>query len=245
MRVVPTYVILGCVVLVLAFVISRVKFPDHLDTNPNAGPSDPIDQGSFGALLKYPHLFLAVVAEFGCIGAQIGTWSTYIPYLKAYTSVTERQAGYLLTAHLIAFGLGRICSTPVMRYIAPGKMAGTYALINIGLMFVCITHPGMTSGYLMILTSFFMSIMYPTIFALGVKGLGANTKLGGSLIVMSIVSGAIFPPLMGVVARSTGDLAAGYWLPVGGFVVVALYGLLGGRMTGKPTVHDVDMAPTL
>jgi len=73
-------------------------------------------------------------------------------------------------------------------------------------------------------TSFFMSVMFPTIFALGVKGLGADTKLGGSLIVMAILGGALFPPLMGVVARTTGSLALGYLIPAAGYVAVGLYG---------------------
>ena len=232
MRVVPTYVVLGLVVLALAFVISRTKFPRRLDTTVDHTPlaSELEDGGSFAALRKYPHLFFAVGTQFAYVGTQIGVWSNYIPYLKAYTSMTERQAGYLLTGHLIAFGLGRICSTPLMRYIAPAKMAGIYAAINMGLLFFCISRPGVASGYVMIVTSFFMSIMYPTIFALGVKGLKEHTKLGGSLIVMSIVSGAIFPPLMGMIARSTGSVAAGYWLPLGGFAAVAVYGLMGERV---------------
>jgi len=235
MRVVPTYVILGIVVLALAFTIARTKFPTSL----NAQDSDDGDQGSFAALFQYPHLLFAVVAQFFYVGAQVGTWSTFIPYMKAYTAVTEREAGWFLSGTLLALALGRIVSTPLMRFISPSKMMTLYAVLNMGLLAVGIVHPGIVGTWAILLTSFFMSILFPTIFALGVKGLGPNTKLGGSLIVMAIVGGAIFPPLMGVVTRSTGSVALGFILPVVGYVVVALYGIVGTRLDP----HDVNMAP--
>ncbi len=232
-RVVPTYVCLGIALVVLAFLISRQSFPAHLDAATHE------DRGSFAALFRYPHLLLAVVAQFFYVGAQVGTWSNFIPYLKAYTSVSEKHAGYLLTGTLIALGVGRIVSTPLMRFISPAKLTGIYALINVALVFLGIGHPGLMGGYALIASSFFMSIMFPTIFALGVKGLGPNTKLGGSLIVTAIIGGALFPPLMGHIKDLTGSLAAGYWLPLIGYVVVALYGFLGARLTP----HDVAVAP--
>jgi FHS family L-fucose permease-like MFS transporter len=235
MRVVPTYVVLGLVVLGLAFVIWRTKFPANL----NAQESDEGDQGSFAALLKYPHLLFAVVTQFFYVGAQVATWSTFIPYMKAYTAVTEKEAGYFLTGTLIALGLGRIISTPLMSFISPAKMMALYAVLNIGLLGVGIARPGIVGTWAILATSFFMSIMFPTIFALGVKGLGPNTKLGGSLIVMAIIGGALFPPLMGVITKHTGSVATGYAQPLIGYVVVALYGLLGTRIAPS----EVRMAP--
>ncbi len=70
-----------------------------------------------------------------------------------------------------------------------------------------------------------MSIMFPTIFALGIRGLGEHTKLGGSVVVMSIVGGAILPPLLGLIARQTGSLALGYIVPAAAYIVVTLYAL--------------------
>jgi len=78
-------------------------------------------------------------------------------------------------------------------------------------------------------SSFFLSIMFPTIFALGLKGLGANTKVAGSFLVMSIVGGAIFPPLLGLLAKATGSGAMGYTVPLAGFAGVAVYGFLTPR----------------
>jgi len=234
LRVVPTYVALGIAVLVLAACIGFARFPANLDAGMESEPAPhraTNHQGSLGRLLRTPHLIFAVVAQFFYVGAQVSTWSTYIPYMRAYTSVGEKTAGYFLTGTLAAFALGRIISTPLMRYISPGFMIGIYALINCALTTFCVLHPGMTGAYAVLATSFFMSVMYPTIFALGVKDLGPDTKLGGSLIVMSIVSGAIFPPLMGWVARLSGSVALGYILPAAGYIVVALYAFLAPRVS--------------
>jgi FHS family L-fucose permease-like MFS transporter len=219
LRVVPTYVVLGLIVLALTVVISRIKFPSfHAEHEGEGG-----DCGSFSALLHYPHLLFAVVTQFFYIGTQVTTWSTFIPYVKAYTVVTEREAGYFLTGSLIALAVGRIVSTSLMKLVSASKMMVVYAIINIALLAVGIARPGIIGVWAILATSFFMSIMFPTIFALGVKGLGPNTKLGGSLIVMAILGGAIFPPLSGWLARGHG-LATAYGLPLLGYAVVALYG---------------------
>ena len=91
----------------------------------------------------------------------------------------------------------------------------------------------------MVASGFFLSIMFPTIFALGLKGLGPNTKLAGSLLVMAIVGGAIFPLVLGFIAKTTGSLALGYIVPLLGFAGVALYGFLAPRVQPK----DVAAAP--
>ncbi len=231
LRVVPTYVGLGIAVLLLAAAIARVRFPDNIDTMGDAA-ADPAtsSDGSMRRLLRNPHLMFAVAAQFFYVGAQISTWSTLIPYMRAYTTASERTTGYFLTGTLAAFAIGRIVSTALMRYLPAGAMIGFFAIVNIVLLAVGIAHPGMLGADAIVLTSLFMSVMYPTIFALGVKDLGADTKLGGSLIVMSIVGGAIFPPAMGWIARLSGSVALGYILPALGYVVVALYAFLAPRL---------------
>jgi FHS family L-fucose permease-like MFS transporter len=224
MRVVPTYVVLGCVVLLMAVAIGRTNFPPIHSEHEDSG-----DRGRFSDLFHYPHLWLAVVAQFFYVGAQVSTWSACIFYMKQYTGVGERTAALFLTGHLIALSLGRILSTWLMRWIRPSLMMGVYALVNIALMLVGILHPGMVGGCALVATSFFMSIMYPTIFAVGVRGLGPSTKLGGSLIVMALAGAAIMPPALGYIARQTGSYAMGYLVPLSGFVVVALYAFFGLR----------------
>src|SRR5205814_8638047 len=101
------------------------------------------------------------------------------------------------TGTLGAFLIGRFSSAYLMRFVAPHKLLGAYALVNVVLVGFAVTYPGWAGLWAVFLTSFFMSLMFPTIFALGLKGLGPNTKIGGSLIVMAIVGGALIPLLMG------------------------------------------------
>jgi MFS transporter, FHS family, L-fucose permease len=234
MRVVPPYVALGCVVLLMALWIGLTKFP-QLESEQEEGGR----KGRFVELFRYPHLWLAVLAQFCYCGAQISTWSAFIFYMLQYTGVTERTAALFLTGNLVALAVGRILSTGLMRWFAPARMVGSYALINIGLLSVVILHPGKLGAGAILGTSFFMSIMFPAIFALGVKGLGANTKIGGSVLVMTVVGGAIFPPLLGFIAKRTGSYALGYSVVLLAYVVVALYAFLGSGTKGEAVVNAV------
>jgi FHS family L-fucose permease-like MFS transporter len=144
--------------------------------------------------------------------------------MKQYTAVSERTAALYLLSTLIAMSLGRFISTPLMRYVRPSLMLGVYGVMNALLMLVAISKPGLVGAWAVVASGFFISIMFPTIFALGLKGLGRNTKIGGSLLVMAIVGGAIFPPVLGLIAKHTGSLALGYVVPLVGFVGVALFG---------------------
>jgi FHS family L-fucose permease-like MFS transporter len=233
MRVVPTYVVLGCVVLLWALLIGITRFPVIATEAPDG------DRGSFAALKHYPHLWFAIIAQFFYVGAQVTTWSAFIPYVKQYTTISERGAGWFLTGNLILIALGRFVSTGLMRWFRPSKMMAVYAIVNIGLICFGIAHPGVAGAVAIMVTSFFMSIMFPTIFALGVKGLGANTKIGGALIVMSIVGGAAFPPLLGAIARSTGSVAHGYVVVAVAYLAVVIYGFAQGRDVSLASVDRV------
>jgi FHS family L-fucose permease-like MFS transporter len=111
-----------------------------------------------------------------------------------------------------------------MKYIRPGRLLTIYAAINILLSVVAIAGHGMITIYAVILICFFMSIMFPTIFALGIDGLGGDTEYGSSLLIMSIVGGAILPSLFGVISDSMGNIQFGYIVPLFCFVVVAYFG---------------------
>ena len=226
MRVVPTYIVLGSVVLLFALVLSRMKFPSIMSEHED----ETGDRGTFGALLHYPHLWFAVIANFCNVGAQVATWSSLIPYMKQYTAVSERTAAGYLTATLVALAMGRFFSTQLMRYVSPSRLLGIYGAVNIVLLSLAIARPGLQGAYAIVVSSFFLSLMFPTIFALGLKGLGPNTKLAGSFLVMAIAGGAVFPPILGLIARRTGSLALGYVVPLTGYVVVSLYGFFERRI---------------
>jgi FHS family L-fucose permease-like MFS transporter len=247
LRVVPTYVGLGIAVLLLAVFIARAKFPVSLDSTEYAGYPSQVSQpkkGAYGRLFRTPSLMFAVVAQFFYVGAQVATWSTLIPYLRRYTEIGDKGAGYFLTGTLLALTLGRIVSTRLMQYVKPARMLALYSVINVALLVVGVAHPGIVGASAILVTSFFMSIMYPTIFALGVKGLGDDTKLGGSLLVMAILGGALFPLAMSWFANVTGSLAMGYTLPALGYVVVAVYALIVPRLNPlTASRHAVEVAP--
>ena len=236
MRVVPTYVVLGSAVLLLAFVIGLARFPAI------AGGATLLhgeSAGSFRELGAHPHLWLAVAAQFFYVGAQVTTWSAFIPYMKQYTAMTEREAGWFLTGNLVLLLVGRFASTWLMRWIRPVKMVAVYAIANSLLMTFAVVHPGFAGAMTIMCSSFFMSIMFPTIFALGVKGLGRNTKLGGALIVMSVAGGAVLPPLLGAISRASGNLALGYSVVVVAYLLVFGYCLIQGRDVSPQSVERV------
>lgn len=222
MRVVPTYIALGSVVLLFAFALSRMRFPSI--QSEHEGESG--GHGSFRELLHYRQLWFAVAANVLNVGGQICMWSNIIFYMKQYTMVSERTAANYIIYSLIAMLAGRFISTPLMKYIAPSKLLGVYGAANVLLMAFAVSHPGWGGAYAIVAASFFLSIMFPTIFALGLKGLGDNTKLGGSMLVMAIVGGALFPLALGAIARSTGSMALGYIVPGLCFAGVAVYGFI-------------------
>ncbi len=236
MRVVPTYIWLGSAVLLFALALSRMKFPTM--TSEHEGDSG--GHGSFGALLHYPQLWFAVGANVLNVGAQICLWSNLIFYMKQYTPVGEKTAANYIIYSLAAMLVGRFVSTPLMKYVSPSKMLGFYGAFNVGLMAITVTRPGWGGAYAIVAASFFLSIMFPTIFALGLKGLGENTKLGGSMLVMAIVGGAVFPLALGAIARSTGSMALGYLVPLVCYVGVALYGFCAPLILPPPGNTDPE-----
>jgi FHS family L-fucose permease-like MFS transporter len=224
MRVVKPYLFLGAVVLVWAVLILLKKFPPVHSEHEDGG-----DQGQIRDLLKHRHFMLAVLAQFSYVGAQVGTWSYLIQYVQDNMHLPEKSAANYLIISLVAFGIGRFVSTALMRVVRPNLLMGSYAVINVLLVMVGVLHPSWIGVWAMVATSFFMSLMFPTIFALGIKELGPNTKIGGSMIIMAIIGGATLTPLMGLISDRTHSIALAYMVPLAGYVVVALYAFFGSR----------------
>ena len=225
LRVVKPYLVIGAIAILWAMVILRTRFPAIQSEHENESG----DRGHFRDLFRYPHFLFAVVAQFFYVGAQVGTWSYFISYVQEYAHQSEKVAGYFLTGTLGAFGVGRFASAWLMRFVSPSKLMGAYSVMNIALVGVAVFIPGWMGLWCVFLTSFFMSLMFPTIFALGLKGLGPNTKLGGSLLVMAIVGGAILTPLMGFISVRTHSLALAYAVPLLAYLVIAFYSFWGSR----------------
>jgi FHS family L-fucose permease-like MFS transporter len=223
MRVIVPYLVLGIIVLIWAFLILRTPFPSVA----SGVNSSPVGQESFKDLLQYPHLLLAVLAQFCYVGAQVGTWSYFIQYTQDYVHLPEKTAGYLLTGTLVGFGVGRFSSSQMMKTMRANVLMGFFALINVCLVALAVIFPGWIGTVAIFMTSFFMSLMFPTIFALGIRGLGPKTKAASSLIVMAIIGGAVFTPLMGFVFQITRSMALAMLVPLGCYLVVAFYAFRG------------------
>jgi FHS family L-fucose permease-like MFS transporter len=227
MRVVPPYMAIGAVVLLWAFLIFRTPFPAVAGPQ-STGSEEP--RGSYRELLRYPHFLLAVLAQFCYVGAQVGTWSYFIQYVQDYTSLPEKTAGYFLTGTLAGFGVGRFGSSHWMKAVSASTLMGLFAVANVLLVTVGILFPGWIGLWAIFLTSFFMSLMFPTIFALGIRGLGVNTKSGASLLVMSIIGGAVFTPVMGLAFQKTHSMAIAMVVPLVCYVCVAYYAFWGSKI---------------
>jgi FHS family L-fucose permease-like MFS transporter len=241
LRVVKPYLVIGAVAVFWAILILRTKFPAiQSEHESSAG-----DHGHFRELLRYPHFLWAVVAQFLYVGAQVGTWSYFIQYVQESTHQPEKVAGYFLTGTLAAFGVGRFASAYLMRTIAPHKLMGTYSVVNIVLVALGVLFPGWFGLWCVFLTSFFMSLMFPTIFALGLKGLGPNTKIGGSLLVMAIVGGAVMTPLMGFISEKFHSIACAYVVPLFSYLVIALYSFRGSKPVVASRLDRIPSVPSL
>ena len=236
LRIGPPYYAIGAFVLVMAMVIWRTKFPKVESSGDSA------HKGSFRELRKYPHWYNAIIAQFFYLGAQLGTWSYLITYVKENSALSEKEAGGLLIINMVIFMLGRFFSTWLMKFVKPTKLMGIYALVNVALVSACIASShwaGFTSQTAswfgigaMIFSTFFMSLMYPTIFASGVKGLGPNTKMGASALIMSVIGGAILTPVMGLIADRLGAVAPAMIIPIISYCVIAYFAFVGSRLRG-------------
>jgi len=234
MRVGPPYLVIGGILLLWAFLIWRTKFPaEKKNTGENGN-----DKGKLSALIHYPHFLKGIAAQFFYVGAQVGTWSFMIQYMKDYMQKSEKEAGALLFISVLAFGAGRIVATALMKKIDPKKLMGIYSVINVALCAIAILMPGIIGGWALVATSFFMSLMFPTIFALGVKGLGPNTKLGGSMIIMAIIGGAVWTPLMGMISDKTQSMALAIIFPLISYLFIIYYSFIGSKPSGP--LYDVS-----
>jgi len=224
------YFILGSVLLVIAVVFAFTRLPKihHKETGRKKS------QNILHAF-KHRHLTWSVVAQFFYVGAQVCVFSLFVLYATKSAGISEMKAADYLGACGITFLIGRFLGTFLMQYIKPNRLLAIYASVNTLLCIVAITAHGMITIYAVIGICFFMSVMFPTIFALGITDLGGDTEYGSSLLIMSIVGGAILPRLFGIISDSTGDIQMGYLVPLICFVIVAYFGWKGHKI-----VQDIE-----
>lgn len=222
------YLIIGIAVLTLIVLFALTRLPDvSPDNNDTHTPT-----GKFSMkVLRHRHLRWAVIAQFFYVGAQVGVGSFFIRYAKHVADVKEKEAAVLWGAlAMVGFMVGRFIGTFLMRYVSPSRLLSIYTLICIVLLAIALSASGQVALYAVIAVPFFMSIMFPTIFVLGIKDLGEETKMASSFLVMAIIGGAFAPLLMGVISDTTGSIQLAYGVPLLCFVVVLYYAIRGYKV---------------
>ena len=214
------YLGIAGLVLLWALLVAVTKFPPlarrvAIDSDARAG--------GFRGLLAFPHYWLGVLAQFAYVGAQVGVWSFMIRYTQFnMPGTTERDAAVNLLISLIVFFAGRSVGTLLMSKVRPALLLAIFAAVNVALCTTAATAGGNPGLYALIATSFFMSIQFPTIFTMSLRGLGNHTKSGSSFLVMAIVGGAVIPPLMGLISDAS-SITIAMLVPAICFAVVLLF----------------------
>lgn len=226
------YMILGTVLLLIAVAFAFTKLPAIRHRETGRKKSRNILHA-----FKHRHLSWAVIAQFFYVGAQVCVFSLFVLYAVPSAGIDEVAAADYLGACGVAFLVGRFLGTFLMRYVRPTKLLAIYAVINALLCVVAVAAHGMITVYAVILICFFMSIMFPTIFALGISELGGDTEYGSSLLIMSIVGGALLPRVFGLISDSTGNMQLGYLVPLLCFVIVAYFGWKGHQVIDAAEVE--------
>ena len=223
---IPPYVGLGILVLLVLILFLFTKLPE-------ISPEEDIDVpiGVSKPLIQQKHFVLAVIAQFLYVAAQTGIGSFFINYTIEVEELqlNELQSGLLLgIGGMGLFAIGRFTGSMLMRKVKPETLLGTFAAINTLLMlFVIINHNRF--GVIALITSYlFMSIMFPSIFALGIRGLGDKTKMASSILVLTVVGGAIAPWLMGNIGAIS--MNAGFVVPLFCFLYISFFGYIGSRV---------------
>jgi MFS transporter, FHS family, L-fucose permease len=206
----PYLVIAGLFLAVAALIffaqLPEVREEDDAEPTPNAA-------GGLRGLLPYKHLLKGVLAQFFYVGAQVGVASFVIRFAQySMPGLPEKQAANYLKLHLLGFMIGRFAGSAIMKRIAASHLLALFGMSALICLTVVLLGTGVAPMWALVLLGFFHSIMFPTIFALSLKHLGPHTKLGSSLLVMSIIGGAVFPAIMGYVSDMS-SIRLAFWVP--------------------------------
>lgn len=217
------YIVIGAVVAAVAISFSFIKVPPL--TAESADSDDAPSATPQKGLFAHRHFIWAAIAQFFNVAAQGATWAFFINYAVKYIpDMTDEKAGYYFAFSMVLLLAGRAVGTFLMRFIKPNILLAIFAGANIVMCLIISQTWGWASFIALMMLNFFMSIMFPTIFGLGLRNLGPLKPQASSYIVMGVVGGAVFPPIMGKVADI--DVAQSYLMPIICYVVILLFGLV-------------------
>jgi FHS family L-fucose permease-like MFS transporter len=258
------YAGVAVVVIILAVIFAFANVPDikteddyHLDDS---------TPGASHSIWAHPHFWMAVVAQFFYVAAQSCIFAFLINYMTSQVPpipdswnsfmrdnwletgkdgarhLSNAFASILASAGFGCFLFGRVTGALLLRKFSAHKMLGMYGFLNVVICLLIFSKLGWFSVACVFLSYFFMSIMFPTIFALGIFGLGARAKKASSFIVMAIMGGALLPKAMGAIADKY-DISRGFIVPALCFCVVAFYGFNWSRFSKAESLHSTGPAP--
>jgi FHS family L-fucose permease-like MFS transporter len=256
------YLGVGLGVMLLFTVFWFASLPE-IQAEEETAPKSGAGPATGKPLWKRPHFILAIVAQFLYVAAQTGIFNFFINYVTSNDTpaisrnlasmipsfliapngdtfrLTDKGASYLLSGGgMMLFFLGRFIGSQLLRFFPAHTTLGIFAIANVILMSLICLPLGWISFISLFLSFFFISIMFPTIFALGIRGLGANTKLASSLIVMAILGGALMPPLMGALADHF-SMRIGFLMPLACFIYIVFYAFSWPAMERRDAGHPV------
>lgn len=216
------YILVGGIVLFVALLFFFTKLPE-IKPEEEEEVTAIVEEKPAASLWKRRQFVRSVVAQFCYCAAQTGIFGFFINY------VTEMDPGIsnLRASRILAFGgmalfmIGRLSGSFTMKWLAPGRLLTWYSLLSAVCMALVVASVGTLSLYALYLSFFFMSIMFPTIFALGLEGMGVYTKKASSYIVMGVAGGAFSPMLMGYIGEE--NMALGFIVPLIAFLVYLVF----------------------
>ncbi len=220
------YILIGCVVAAVGIAFSFIKVPSlsnlHDAMPQNTVAAFNVDTEPSKNLFQHKHFVWAVVAQLFNVAAQGGTWAFFINYGHDVMGLTDATAANYFSLSMVMMMIGRFSGTWFMKFIAPNKLLAIYAGANILMCLIVAQGWGFVSFIALLFINFFFSIMFPTIFSLGLKNLGRHSQLASSYITMGVVGGALMPYIMGKIANH--NVAHAYYLPIICYSVVYLFG---------------------
>ncbi|WP_300435540.1 L-fucose:H+ symporter permease [Christiangramia sp.] len=219
--VMATYVGVAFVLIIIWLLVKFTKMPKASDDDNkiNLIPS-------LRRLLKNRNYRWSVIAQFFYMGAQIGVWSYTIRYVMQELQLNEDESSTYYLASLILFAVSRFIFTALMKFFSPRNLLMISAIGGGICTLLVIYGNGYTGVIALVAISGFMSLMFPTIYGLGMSRLGQDTKIGGSGLIMAILGGAVLTAVQGQVSDLTGSVNLSFYIPFFCFLVVAIYAII-------------------
>lgn len=223
------YLCITAVFLFVALLIFFTKLPEIRESHADAAAG-----ARLKGTLAHPHLIKGVIAQFLYVGAQVGVASFIIRFAEFTLPGThEKVAAHYLQAHLAGFMIGRFAGSAIMQKIAAPRLLSVFAAGSLVSLVVVLVTTGTAPAWAIVLIGFFHSIMFPTIFALSLKNLGPYTKLGSSLLVMSIIGGAVCPAIMGRISDAS-NIQRAFIVPLICHAYILYFAIWGYRPAPAP-----------